>query len=54
MSNQGDKVRNIEEIATIIVDSAIKVHRALGPDLLESACQRCLSHELHVRGCPVE
>ena len=28
---------DIEEIATQIVDAAIKVHRALGPGLLESA-----------------
>jgi hypothetical protein len=29
--------RDIEEVATIIVDAAIKVHRALGPGLLEFA-----------------
>ena len=45
---------NIEDIAAIIVDSAIKVHRALGPGLLESAYQRCLAHELRKRGLCVE
>jgi GxxExxY protein len=40
----------IEEIAKDIVDAAIKVHRALGPGLLESAYQRCLAHELRKRG----
>jgi GxxExxY protein len=34
----------IEEIAKIIVDAAIKVHRALGPGLLESAYQYCLAY----------
>jgi len=32
------------------VDSAIKVHRALGPGLLESAYQQCLTYELRKRG----
>ncbi len=45
---------DIEECATIIVDAAIKVHRALGPGLLESAYQKCLVHELGKRGLPVE
>lgn len=27
------------EISKIIFDSTLKVHRALGPGLLESACQ---------------
>jgi GxxExxY protein len=38
------------EIAREIVDSAIKVHSALGPGLLESAYERCLEHELSLRG----
>ncbi len=46
--------RDIEEIATIIVDAAIKVHRTLGPGLLESAYQRCLAYELRKRGLQVE
>lgn len=40
----------IEDIATDIVDSAVKVHRALGPGLLESAYQTCLAFELRKRG----
>ena len=45
---------DIEETAKIIVDAAVKVHRALGPGLLESAYQTCLLHELHKRGLRVE
>ncbi|HEC34400.1 MAG TPA: GxxExxY protein [Chloroflexi bacterium] len=45
---------DIEEIARIIVDAAIKVHRALGPGLLESAYQKCLAYELRKRGLRVE
>ena len=42
-------MNDIEAIATDIVDSAIKVHRALGPGLLESVYQFCLAHELRIR-----
>ena len=43
-----------EAVATQIVDASIKVHRALGPGLLESAYQHCLSYELRKRGLSVE
>ena len=42
-------MKNIEALATQIVDSSIKVHRALGPGLLESAYQQCLAYELRKR-----
>ena len=45
---------DIEAVARQIVDAAIKVHRALGPGLLESAYQACLAHELRTRGLRVE
>ncbi len=44
------KAVEIEFVATDIVDAAIKVHRALGPGLLESAYQYCLAYELRKRG----
>ena len=34
------------EIAKIVFDAGLKVHRALGPGLLESAYEECLYHEL--------
>lgn len=37
-----------------IIGAAIEVHRALGPGLLESAYEECLSHELALRGIPFE
>jgi GxxExxY protein len=40
----------LEAVATDIVDAAIKVHRGLGPGLLESAYQFCLAYELRKRG----
>lgn len=44
----------IERVASCIVDAAIKVHRTLGPGLLESAYQACLARELELRGLRVE
>ena len=44
----------IEAIATQIVDAAVKVHKTLGPGLLESAYQACLAYELRKRGLTVE
>ena len=35
-----------DEVAKDIVDAALKVHRALGPGLLESAYPPYLAHEL--------
>jgi GxxExxY protein len=43
-----------EAIGKTIVHSAIRVHRALGPGLLESAYQACLAMELRNTGLWVE
>jgi GxxExxY protein len=40
----------LNQISGAIVDSAMKVHSALGPGLLESVYLACLVHELHQRG----
>jgi len=45
---------DIESIGKIIVDAAIKVHKALGPGLLESTYQVCLARELAKRGLKVD
>jgi GxxExxY protein len=42
------------ELSKIILDSAIQVHRTLGPGLLESAYQRCLAFELEQQELQVE
>ena len=43
----------IEKISRIIVNTSIKVHKALGPGLLESVYQKCLAHELEKEGLGV-
>lgn len=45
---------HIEVLARDAVDSALTVHRALGPGLLESAYRDCLHLELTARGHQVE
>lgn len=37
---------DLNELSRIIVDCAFKVHKALGPGLLESTYRQCLVHEL--------
>lgn len=39
----------INRITEVIIGSALEVHRALGPGLLESAYEECLCHELELR-----
>ena len=42
------------EITDRVIESAIHVHRILGPGLLESAYQRCLAHQLRIKGFKVD
>jgi len=44
----------INQLSGEIVDAAIKVHRAVGPGLLESAYEACLKHELMLREIGVQ
>lgn len=46
--------RDIEEVAAIIVDTALKLHRDLGPGLLESVYEAVLASMLERRGLIVE
>jgi GxxExxY protein len=41
-----------EELTSKIIGAAIDVHRELGPGLLESAYEACLSFELNLRKIP--
>jgi GxxExxY protein len=42
-----------EEVGATVVDAGMKVHKALGPGLLESAYEQCLAYELNERGLSV-
>ena len=43
-----------EEIARIVVNSAFKVHKELGPGLLERVYEVCLAHEITKAGLEVK
>ena len=45
--------RCLENLGREVVDSAFKVHTALGPGLLESVYETCMLHELSKRGISV-
>ena len=45
---------NNQNLTQEILNSAFKVHSALGPGLLESAYQACLAYELRQKGLQVE
>lgn len=56
MNREGAKVAKVdlESLGSSIIGAAIKVHRVLGPGLLESAYQKCLEYELRQIGLQVE
>jgi GxxExxY protein len=45
---------DINQLSSKIIGAAIEVHKALGPGLLESSYQKCLCHELGLRGISYE
>lgn len=49
-----DEKDQLDQITRRIIGSAIEVHRALGPGLLESAYEACLAFELAEAGFNVE
>lgn len=46
--------RDVEEISAIVVDTALQLHRDLGPGLLESVYEAVLAKLLEQRGLSVE
>jgi GxxExxY protein len=43
-----------EALASQVLEAAFRVHRALGPGLLESVYEACMCHELHKMGVPFQ
>ncbi len=46
--------KDTERVASEIVDAALRVHKKLGPGLLESVYEICLDYELEKRGLKVK
>ncbi len=44
----------LNELSRLVLDCAFKVHKVLGPGLLEGSYRLCLAHELRRRGLKVE
>jgi len=45
---------DLDRLAQVVVDCAFKVHKALGPGLLESVYEVCLAHEITKSGFALE
>jgi GxxExxY protein len=45
---------NDEEIITLILDESFKIHKAIGPGLLENVYKQCLAYKLRKYGLYVE
>jgi GxxExxY protein len=43
----------LDRLASVVVDAGLKVHKTLGPGLLESVYEQCLARELELRGVAV-
>ena len=52
--HRGHRDEEWSEITGMIIDAGLKVHKILGPGLLESAYEHCLCHELSLRNIPVQ
>lgn len=46
--------RSLNDLSFVVIRCAMKVHTELGPGLLESAYEACLTHELRKNGFKVE
>lgn len=44
------KFEKADGLSREVIGAGIEVHRLMGPGLLESIYQRCLTHELQLRG----
>ncbi|MCZ7608934.1 MAG: GxxExxY protein [Ignavibacterium sp.] len=44
----------INDLTSTVIESAIKVHKILGPGLLESSYKECLAYELNKKGLLIE
>lgn len=42
------------DLTADVINAAVEVHRMIGPGLLESIYERCLKHELEIRGHTVQ
>jgi GxxExxY protein len=46
--------KNIDELTRAVIKAATEVHQIIGPGMMKSVYQECLSHELGLRNIPFE
>lgn len=46
--------KDMDNLSEHVIKAATEVHQIIGPGMLESVYQQCLSHELELRGIPFE
>ena len=49
-----DAKKDVETLATVVIDAAFAILREIGPGLLESAYEGILAHQLRAKGLVVE
>ena len=49
-----NEFKNIDNLCEHVIKAATEVHQIIGPGMLESVYQECLSHELALRDIPFE
>ena len=49
-----NKFKDINSLSEQVIKAAIEVHQIIGPGMLESVYQECLSHELELRDISFE
>jgi GxxExxY protein len=49
-----NELKNIDKLSVHVVKAAVEVHQIIGPGMMESVYQECLSHELNLRGISFE
>ena len=54
MPDPDASVEQLNRITSLIIAAAIRIHRAIGPGLLEKAYWGCLCFELHSAGLRIE
>jgi GxxExxY protein len=54
MNRGGAEAQRGNEITELVIGAAIRIHKALGPGLLESAYEECLCYELSKAGLKIE
>ena len=54
MGKETDSARALNALSHKIIGAAIRVHKTLGPGLIESAYEACLAHELKLLRLSVE